>query len=54
MSKLARAARPPPERTIKTTTPLLLLLDAAGANGLLTGASLDQSIKQLPARCSAS
>jgi len=33
-----------------TTTPLLLLLAAAGANGLLTGASLDQSIKQLPAR----
>ena len=29
-----------------TTTPLLLLLAAAGANGLLTGASLDQSIKQ--------
>jgi len=33
-----------------TTTPLLLLLAAAGANGLLAGASLDQSIKQLPAR----
>jgi hypothetical protein len=47
MSKLARAARPHPERTIVTTTPLLA---AAGANGLLTGASLDQSIKQLPAR----
>jgi hypothetical protein len=30
-----------------TTTPLLA---AAGANGLLTRASLDQSIKQLPAR----
>jgi hypothetical protein len=29
-----------------TTTPLLLLLAAAGANGLLTGASLDQAIKQ--------
>jgi hypothetical protein len=28
----------------------LLLLLAAGANGLLSGASLDQSIKQLPAR----
>lgn len=27
-----------------------LLLAAAGANGLLAGASLDQSIKQLPAR----
>jgi hypothetical protein len=33
-----------------TTTPLVLLLAAAGANGLLAGASLDQSIKQLPAR----
>jgi hypothetical protein len=32
------------------TTSTLLLLAAAGANGLLTGASLDQSIKQLPAR----
>jgi hypothetical protein len=28
----------------------LALLAAAGANGLLAGASLDQSIKQLPAR----
>ena len=28
----------------------LLLVLAVGANGLLTGASLDQSIKQLPAR----
>jgi hypothetical protein len=28
-----------------TTTPLLLLLAAAGANGLLTGASLDQSMR---------
>ena len=46
MSKLARAAGPDPERTIVTTTPLLLLLAAAGANGLLTGASLDQAIKQ--------
>ena len=33
-----------------TTTLLVLLLAAAGANGLLAGASLDQSIKQLPAR----
>lgn len=32
------------------TTTTLLLLVAAGANGLLAGASLDQSIKQLPAR----
>jgi hypothetical protein len=31
-----------------TTT--ILLLAAAGASGLLAGASLDQSIKQLPAR----
>jgi hypothetical protein len=28
----------------------LLLLAAAGANGVLAGASLDQSVKQLPAR----
>jgi len=28
----------------------VLLIAAAGANGLLAGASLDQSIKQLPAR----
>jgi hypothetical protein len=33
-----------------TVTTMLLLLAAATANGLLTGASLDQSIKQLPAR----
>jgi hypothetical protein len=32
------------------TITALLLLAAAGANGLLAGASLDQSIKQLPAR----
>jgi hypothetical protein len=32
-----------------TTTPLMLLLAVTGANGLLAGASLDQSIKQLPA-----
>jgi len=32
------------------TASFLLLLAAAGANGLLAGASLDQSIKQLPAR----
>ncbi len=32
------------------TITTLMLLAAAGANGLLTGASLDQSIKQLPAR----
>jgi hypothetical protein len=32
------------------STAFLLLLAAAGANGLLAGASLDQSIKQLPAR----
>ena len=32
------------------TASLVLLLAAAGANGLLAGASLDQSIKQLPAR----
>jgi hypothetical protein len=32
------------------TGSLLLLVAAAGANGLLAGASLDQSIKQLPAR----
>lgn len=32
------------------TTATLLLIASAGANGLLTGASLDQSIKQLPAR----
>jgi hypothetical protein len=31
-------------------TVTILLLAAAGANGLLTGASLDQSVKQLPAR----
>jgi hypothetical protein len=31
-------------------TATLMLLAAAGANGLLAGASLDQSIKQLPAR----
>ena len=35
------------ERMTLTT---LLLVAAAGANGLLSGASLDQSIKQLPAR----
>lgn len=29
---------------------IILLLVAAGANGVLAGASLDQSIKQLPAR----
>jgi len=33
-----------------TGTAVLVLLAAAGANGLLAGASLDQSIKQLPAR----
>jgi hypothetical protein len=33
-----------------TATPLVLLLAVAGANGLLAGAGLDQSIKQLPAR----
>jgi hypothetical protein len=32
------------------SAPILLLLAAAAANGLLAGASLDQSIKQLPAR----
>ncbi len=32
------------------TGSVLLLIAAAGANGLLAGASLDQSIKQLPAR----
>jgi hypothetical protein len=32
------------------TSTVLLLIAAAGANGLGTGASLDQSIKQLPAR----
>src|SRR5262245_41035936 len=32
------------------TITTLLLIAAAGANGLGTGASLDQSIKQLPAR----
>ena len=31
------------------TGSLLLLVAAAGANGLLAGASLDQSIKQIPA-----
>jgi hypothetical protein len=31
-------------------TATILLLAAAGANGLLAGASLDQSIKHLPAR----
>ena len=33
-----------------TDTTMLLTLAAVGANGLLAGASLDQSIKQLPAR----
>lgn len=31
-------------------TPLILTLAATGASGMLAGASLDQSIKQLPAR----
>jgi hypothetical protein len=32
-----------------THTPTSLLLAATAANGMLVGASLDQSLKQLPA-----